>query len=142
MSGHPDPRLRLRPRGGSLRLALKVLGAALAAAASLVAVLQFVGITPSDITVWPGSAVTVAPIPSMSTAAPERATKLVPSVHGLLEAQARAILRTAGFQLRVQYASAVDGGQVGRVLAQAPPAGSPLSRGGRVAIVVGSADGG
>jgi beta-lactam-binding protein with PASTA domain len=58
------------------------------------------------------------------------------------EAQAGAILRAAGFRLRVQYASAVDGSRVGRVLGQAPAPGSPLSRGGVVAIVVGSADAG
>jgi beta-lactam-binding protein with PASTA domain len=60
----------------------------------------------------------------------------------MLEAQAGVILRTAGFHVRVQYASAVDGSRVGRVLAQAPAAGSPLSRGEVVAIVVGTADAG
>jgi beta-lactam-binding protein with PASTA domain len=58
------------------------------------------------------------------------------------EPQASAVLRAAGFQVRVQYSSAVDGSRVGRVLGQAPAAGSPLARGGVVAVVVGSADAG
>jgi hypothetical protein len=140
VSGRPARRRRHHPRPERHRRPVKVLAAALASVASLVTVLEFAGLGPSGIAARPGGAPTMPPTPPASTVAPGCVTRLVPAVGGMPQAQAGAVLRTAGFQVRVQYASAVDGTRVGRVLAQAPAAGSPLSRGGVVAIVVGSAE--
>jgi hypothetical protein len=81
-----------------------------------------------------------APAPNSTALHPYRALR-VPSVGGLLEAEAANVLAKAGFRVRVDYAPTIDGTDVGRVLGQAPAPGSPSSRDKLVAIVVGAASG-
>jgi beta-lactam-binding protein with PASTA domain len=121
-----------------------VLAALLAALASLAAVLEFAGLDPFGKSSGPTDPPPTVqlPVPTGPTPLGTSTIQTVPPVRGMPEGQASVILNNAGFQVRVQYTSAVDGSRVGRVVAQAPAAGSPLSRGGIVAIVVGSADGG
>lgn len=118
--------------------------ALLAALASLAAVLEFAGLNPLDKSNEPTDRPPTVQLPAPTDPTPHGtgATQTVPPVRGMPESQASVILRHAGFQVRVQYTTAVDGSRVGRVVGQAPAAGSPLSRGAIVAIVVGSADGG
>jgi eukaryotic-like serine/threonine-protein kinase len=80
---------------------------------------------------------TAPPTTAPPTTQAQPAQVQVPDVIGRRARVARAQLEAAGLQVNQQQAPVRDPQQVGRVVIQAPPAGSTVGRGSTVTIVVG-----
>jgi serine/threonine-protein kinase len=61
----------------------------------------------------------------------------VPSVVGLTQSEATAVLQDAGFQVATQDVTTLDATKVGRVISQSPSAGTRAGKGSTVTITIG-----
>lgn len=132
------PAGKQRPyRRADARFSVELLAQIAAIVAAGLMLLAFFGVESADQALDRGRSAS----PPVTAAPPPDQAHRVPSVGGLLEAEAAGVLVKAGYRVRVDYAPTADGTEVGRVLGQAPVSGSPSARDTLVVIVVGSAVG-